>query len=102
MDNEKLVDMLENFIPGDLINQLNIVDTIESLLENKGLEAEEKELLNHVAQKFKLLMEAGPQDDIVGSIKSLTSALSVRKQKTAKKIISEDIPTYYLNRLHSS
>ncbi len=90
MINIKLIEMLENFIPGDLINQLKIVDEIESLLTDENLKEDDKELLNHVAQKFKLLMKAGPQDDIVDSIKSLTSALSSNKPRVAKKIILED------------
>lgn len=90
MINIKLIEMLENFIPGDLVNQLKIVDEIESLLTNESLKAEEKELLNHVAQKFKLLMKAGPQDDIVDSIKSLTSALSSNKPRTVKKVDTEN------------
>ena len=90
MANKKLIEMLENFIPGDLIYQLKIVDEIESLLTKKNLKKSDKELLNHVAQKFKLLMKSGPQEDIVDSIKSLTSALSAGKPKTVKKIVSED------------
>ena len=86
MTNRKLIEMLENFIPGDLINQLKIVDEIELLLSENNLEAKDKELLGHVAQKFKLLMKAGPQEDIVDSIKSLTSALSAGKPRTPKKI----------------
>ncbi|MCK5673163.1 MAG: chemotaxis protein CheA [Spirochaetales bacterium] len=90
MANKKLIEMLENFTPGDLINQLKIVDEIELLLTKKSLKEAEKELLSHVAQKFELLMKAGPQEDIVASIKSLTSALSAGKPKAVKKIISED------------
>ncbi len=85
MANKKLIEILENFIPGDLINQLKIVDEITDLLKKEDLEDKEKEILGHVAQKFNLLMKAGPQQDIVDSIKSLTSALSTDKNKSEKK-----------------
>lgn len=88
MANKKLIEMLENFIPGDLINQLKIVDEITDLLKKEDLEDKEKEILGHVAQKFNLLMKAGPQQDIVDSIKSLTSALSTDKNKAEKKVES--------------
>ncbi|MDA3940598.1 MAG: chemotaxis protein CheA [Spirochaetia bacterium] len=88
MANKNLIDMLENFIPGDLISQLKIVDEINDLLEEDNLEIREKEILGHVAQKFKLLMKAGPEEDIVNSIKSLTSALSTSKNQPEKKLES--------------
>jgi len=90
MTNKMLIEMLENFIPGDLINQIKIVDEIDFLLTAENLKDTEKELLNHVAQKFTLLMKLGPQEDIVDSIKSLTSALSSGKPKTEKIIVTEE------------
>ncbi len=90
MSNKKLVEMLESFVPGDLIRQMEITDEVNKLLSDEHLEERDKEILNHVAQKVKLLMELGPQDDVIDSIKSLTSALTSDVPKTEEKKISEN------------
>jgi two-component system, chemotaxis family, sensor kinase CheA len=90
MTNKKLSEMLQNFIPGDLINQLEIVDEIELLLKKDKQSVKDKEILTHVLLKFKLLMKAGPKEDIVDSIKSLTSALAPGKAKSSKKIKADN------------
>lgn len=90
MTYNKLIEMLETFLPGDLINHLKIIDEIEILLsENNKLELEDKERLGHVAQKIRLLMKAGPKEDVEDSIKSLISALTSDKSKPPKKIIED-------------
>jgi two-component system, chemotaxis family, sensor kinase CheA len=85
MGNKKLIEMLENFTPGDLIIQMEIVEEINMLLSKDKINDKEREILTHVAQKFKLLMEEGPLENIVDSINSLRSALSTKKTKTIKK-----------------
>ena len=91
--------MMENFTPGNLIEQVDIVEEIKTLLNKKNIGNKEKEVLTHVSQKFQLLIQEGPQEEIVDAIKILTSALKVKKQKSTKKkkpkkedqIIIEDI-----------
>ncbi len=61
------------------------MEEIETLLTTEGIEKKEKEVLNHVVQKFKLLIKEGPDEEIINSIKSLTSALAAKKAKSEKK-----------------
>lgn len=90
MSCQKLIEMLGSFTPGDLIEQVAIVEEIETLMAIDGLEEKEKEVLTHVAQKFELLIKDGPQDETVVSIKSLTSALAAKKTARKKKVKSID------------
>ena len=96
MSCQKLIEMLGSFTPGDLIEQVAIVEEIEALLAIEGLEDKKKEVINHVAQKFELLIKEGPQEEIIVSIKSLasalTSTLTLKKTTHKKKIkpVNED------------
>jgi two-component system chemotaxis sensor kinase CheA len=80
--------MLENFTPGNLIEQVNIIEKIATLLNKEDMGDKEKEVLTHVSQKFQLLIKGGPQEKIVDAIKILTSALKAKKSKSSKNEIS--------------
>ncbi|MCK5201017.1 MAG: Hpt domain-containing protein, partial [Spirochaetales bacterium] len=88
MSNQNLIEMLSEFTPIDLIKQVSIMEEIDILLASNVLEDKDREVLIHVEQKFRLLIEAGPQEGIVDSIKSLTSALAFDKSKPPKKTAS--------------
>ena len=90
MSYQKLIEMLGSFTSGDLIEQVAIVEEIETLLAIDGMDEKEKEVLTHVAQKFELLIKGGPLEEIVVSIKSLTSALTAKKTVHKKKVKSID------------
>ncbi len=99
MSYQKLIEMLEIFTPGNLIEQVNILEEIDILSNEEDLGDKEKEVLSHVSQKFQLLIKEGPQEEIVDSIKILTSALKAKKSKSLKnqapvkedRIIIEDM-----------
>lgn len=92
MSYQKLIEMLENFTPGNLIEQVIIIEEIDTLLNDKDIGDKKKEVLTHVSQKFQLLIKEGPKEKIVDAIKILTSAMASNKSKHVKKkkIISED------------
>lgn len=90
MNYQKLIEILSEFTPGDLIKQVSIVEEIDILLAEKGLNSKEKEVLTHVAQKFKLLITEVPGEEIINSIKSLTSALTATTPPSTEKAKPKD------------
>ena len=55
MSCQKLIEMMENFTPGNLIEQVDIVEKIKTLLNEKNIGNKEKEVLTHVSQNFNFL-----------------------------------------------